>query len=91
MSLIINYIEYENRGDKHKNLSLENNFNRSRPFLRDMVNNHKTHGEWKLQLTMQIAFISSLNTGEFCIMHSKSDNAEIVMGIEAEDIINELF
>ena len=40
---------------------------------------------------MQITFISSLGTGEFRIMHSKSDNAEIMSGIETDDIINELF
>ena len=40
---------------------------------------------------MQITFISSLYTGEFCIMNSKSDNVEIMMGIETDDIINELF
>ena len=56
-----------------------------------MINNHKTHGEWKIQLTMQITFISSLDTGEFHIMHSKSNSVEIMSGIEADDIINELF
>ena len=56
-----------------------------------MINIHKTHGEWKLQLTIQITFIFSLGTGEFRVMHSKSDNAEIMSGIEADDIINELF
>ena len=56
-----------------------------------MINNHKNHGEWKIQLTMQITFISSLDTGEFRIMNSKSDNVEIMMGIETDDIINELF
>ena len=40
---------------------------------------------------MQITFISSLDTGEFRIMYSKSDNAEIMIGIEADDIINKLF
>ena len=40
---------------------------------------------------MQITFISSLSTGEFRIMHSKSDNAEIMSGIETDDITNELF
>ena len=39
---------------------------------------------------MQITFISSLDTGEFRIMHSKSDNVEIMSGIETDDIINEL-
>ena len=40
---------------------------------------------------MQITFISSLDTGEFRIMHSKSDNAEVMMRIEKDDIIDELF
>ena len=40
---------------------------------------------------MQITFISSLDTREFRIMHSKSDNAEIMMGIETDDIIDEFF
>ena len=56
-----------------------------------MINNHKTHEEWTIQLTMQIIFISSLDTGEFHIMHSKSNNVEILMGIETDDIIKEFF
>ena len=40
---------------------------------------------------MQITFISSWDTEEFCIMHSTSDNAEIMMGIATDDIISELF
>ena len=86
-----NYIEYESRGHKDKNLPLEDYLDITRPFLRDMINNHKAHGEWKIQLTMQITFISSLDTGKFRIMNSKSDNVEIMMGIETDDIINELF
>ena len=38
---------------------------------------------------MQITFISSLDTGEFCIMDSESNNVEIMMGIETYDMINE--
>ena len=56
-----------------------------------MIDNHKTHTEWKVQLTIRITFISSLDTGEFRIMHVKSDNAKIMMGIEGDDIIDELF
>ena len=56
-----------------------------------MINNHKNHGEWKIQLTMQITFISSLDTGEFQIMDSKSDNVEIMMGGKTDNIIKELF
>ena len=85
-----NYIEYESKGDKNKNLSPEDYLDIIKPFLRDMINNHKTHGEWKIQLTMQITFISSLGTREFHTMHSKSDNGGIMSG-ETNDIINEFF
>ena len=67
-------MEYESKGDKNKNLSQEDYLNIIRPFLRNMINIQKTHGEWKIQLTIQITFISSLDTGEFRIMYSKSDN-----------------
>ena len=36
-----NYIEYESRGDKDKNLLLEHYLDIIRPYLRDMINNHK--------------------------------------------------
>ena len=62
-----------------------------RPCLRDMININENHGECKILLIMQITFISSLDTGEFCIMYSKSDNVEIMIGIETNDIINKLF
>ena len=40
---------------------------------------------------MRINFISSLDTDEFRIMHTKNDNIEIMNGTETNDIINELF
>ena len=48
-------------------------------------------GEWKIQLTMQITFISSLDTREICTTDSKSDDVEIMKGSEADDTIKELF
>ena len=54
-----NYIEYETRGDKNKNLSLRLYLYTIIPYLRDMINNHKTLGEWKIQLSMKINFVSS--------------------------------
>ena len=56
-----------------------------------MINNHKAHGEWKIQLVMEINFISSLDDNEFCVMYTKSDNVEIMSGTETSDTINELF
>ena len=43
-----NYIEYESRGDNDDNLSLEEYLNIIRLYLRDMINNHKAHSEWKI-------------------------------------------
>ena len=74
------------------------------PDLENMINNHKTlmrdsngiikddlFGEWEIQLTMQINFVSSLDPGKNRIMDSKSDNVEIIMGIGTEYIIEDLF
>ena len=56
-----------------------------------MIDNYKAHSEWEIQLIMKINFISSLDTDEIRTMHTKSDNIEIMNGIETNDIINELF
>ena len=92
-----NYIEYESKGDKDKNLSLEKWLDMIRPYLRDMINNYKallgddqSYGESKIQLTMKINLISSLDTGEIRTMDSNSKNIEILMGGEIDDIIDEL-
>ena len=71
-----NYVEYESSGGEDKNLSSEDYLNIIRPFLRNMINNRRTHGERKIQLVMRINFISSLDTREICTMHSKSDYGE---------------
>ena len=42
-----------------------------RPYLRDMINDHKTRREWKIQLTMRINFISVKDSKETCTMYSK--------------------
>ena len=73
-----------------------------RPYLSDMINSHKApirdlndiiiedtlSGEWKIQLTLRINFISSLDPHT---MYSKSDNAETTMGSETDDIIKKFF
>ena len=57
-----------------------------------MINNHKTLGEWKIQLSMKINFVSSKDySDETRTMSNWSDNIEIIMGNETDDIINELF
>ena len=52
---------------------------------------HKTQSGWKIQLTMAINFISSKDSDETHTMHTKSNNVEIMMGSETDEIIEELF
>ena len=56
-----------------------------------MINDHKTQGEWKIQLTMSIHFMSSKGSEETRTMHTKSNNVEIMMGSETDEIMKELF
>ena len=56
----------------------------------DMINDHKTRTEWKIQLTTSINFISSKDSGETRTLHTKSNNIEIMMGNETDEIIEKL-
>ena len=49
-------------------------------------------GEWKVELTMAINFVSSkYDSDEIRPMHTKGDNIETVMGNETNEITEELF
>ena len=85
-----NYILYESKGDKDAKLALWEYFNKIIPYLRDVIDNHKAKGEWKIQLVMQIIFVSFIDANETQVMHTKSDNIEIMNGIYTSDAINEL-
>ena len=86
------YILYESRGDKDAKLTLYKYFDKIKPYLKDMIDNHKAKGEWKIQLVMRIIFVSFIDANETQIMHTKSDNIIIIRsGVETEDIINDLF
>ena len=39
---------YERRGDKDAELSIDKYFDIIRPYLRDVIDNHKARGEWKI-------------------------------------------
>ena len=51
----------------------------------------KTSSEWKIQLTMAINFISSKDSDETRTMHTRRNNVEIMVGIETNEIIMNLF
>ena len=57
-----------------------------------MINDYKSKGEWKIQLTAEINFTSlKLDSDETRIMHAKSDNTEIMIGSDTNKAIKELF
>ena len=70
-----NYIEYESKEDKDKNLSPKEYLDMISPYLSDMINDHKPRREWKIKLTMSINFISSKDSDE-------SNDIEVMMGNE---------
>ena len=75
-----------------------------RPYLRDLINNHKPTmedneednednsgsecGEWKIQLVMQNNFISTKNFEDTRTIYSASKPVEIYMGSDTENIIH---
>ena len=85
-----NYIEYRSEGDKL--LTVEEYLALIEPYLRELINNYKSKGEWKIQLTAQINFIS-LRPGsdETHVMHTRSVNEEFMNGSDTEEIIKEIF
>ena len=62
-----------------------------KPYLRNMINDHETRREWKIQLTMQINFVPSKDSEETRTTHTKGYNIEIMMGNETDEIIKKLF
>ena len=62
------------------------------PYLRELINDYKSKGEWKLQLTAQINFIS-LRPGsdETRVMHTRCGNEEFMNGSDTDEVIKELF
>ena len=85
-----NYTRYESKGDKI--LTVKEYLSLIEPYLADMINDYKSKGEWKIQLTAEINFISlKPDSNETRIMHTKSDNEEIMIGSDTSDVIKELF
>ena len=85
-----NYIQYESKGDKILTVKEYPGFIES--YLADMINNYKSKSEWKIQLTAEITFTSlKPDSDETRIMHTKSDNMQIMIGSDTNDVIKKLF
>ena len=60
-----------------------------RPYLNDLINDNKASGEWKIQLRNRC--ISSKNYEETRNTYSTSENIEIFMGSNTDEVIDRLF
>ena len=85
-----NYLEYGSEGNN--SLSFKECLDLIKPYLNDLINTHKNKGEWKIQLTAQINFISLRpSSDETCIMHTRSVNEEFMDGSNIDEVIKVLF
>ena len=101
------YIEYMNEGDDYANLSPKEYLNMMRPYLTDLIHDNKTplktykvnkvinnesqFGERKIQLVMLNNCISCKNVKETRSIDLPSNNKEIFMISDTDDIIDNLF
>ena len=76
---------------KNKTLSVEEYLNKMIPYLKDIKIILKNLQTWEIQLTIANNFISSIDNNEQHAMHSKSDNIEIMINDETDEVIKELF
>ena len=59
------------KGDKKRMLTIKECLDMIRPCLRDIINDHETQGEWKIQSAMAINFTSSKDSDEILTICSK--------------------
>ena len=85
-----NYAQYESKGDKM--LSLKEYLNLIEKYLRELIEEYKLKGKWKVPLIIEVNFIS-LKPGSdgTHIMYTRSDNIEIMFGDDNDNIIEQLF
>ena len=86
--VVMCYMKVEEKKDAK--LALYEYFEKIKPYLKDMIDDYKSKGEWKIQITMRIIFISFIDKNKTQVMHAKSDNVEIMNGTDTSDAINKL-
>ena len=85
-----NYIQCESKGDKI--LILKEYLALIERYLRKLINYYKNKGEWELQLTAEISFVSlKPGSDETRVMHTGSNNEEIMNGSDTDETIKGLF
>ena len=81
-----NYVQYESKGDKI--LTHKEYLNLIEKYLKELIEEYKQKGEWKVQVN----FISlKPGSDETRIVYTRSDNIEIMFGDDTDNIIEQLF
>ena len=84
-----NYLEYMSNGNN--SLSFNEYLELIKPYLYDLINIYKAKGEWKLQLSAEISFISQkADSNEIRTMYTRSIPEEIIIGSETEEVAKNL-
>ena len=105
MFLLAIILNMKVKGIRKETLSIKEYLNMIRPYLIEVINDQrkwkvhsgntviddKAHWEWKIQLSMRINFISSKDSDETVTMNTRSNNIEIMMGNETNEITEEPF
>ena len=65
---------YGSNGDEDNKLALYEYFDINKLYLKDMIDDYQTKGEWKIQLSMQIIFVSFTDANETQTIYLQSDN-----------------
>ena len=80
-----NYLEYMSNGNN--SLSFNEYLEFIKPYLYDLINVYRAKGEWKLQLSAEISFVSQKpDSNEIRIMYTRSTPEEIIIGCETEEV-----
>ena len=82
-----NYAEYRCDDDEDKNLSIREYLDEIRPYLSDIINEHKNKDEWKIQINMLINFISLQDSNEVRTMDTKSGDVDIMTGVDTNEVL----
>ena len=85
-----NYLEYGSIGND--SLSLIEYLDLIKPHLEDLINVMKNKGEWKLQSTAKISFVSSKpGSSEVRLIYNRSNATEFMNGSKTDEIIDFLY
>ena len=86
-----NFIKYESNGERDINLLVKEYINKSKPNLKYIITDLQKSGTWKIWLTIAINFNFSKDTDEEQVMHSKTDNIEIMIYDNLNEVIKDIF